>query len=219
MNVNVNGIKLFYEISGAGSSLLFLHGNGEDHHIFDELAAKLKNDFTVYALDSRNHGLSTKTDCYSYEVMAEDVYCFINELNLSDVSIVGFSDGAIIALMLALKHPETLRKMALLGVNLKPSDFTEESLKFVKDTYEQTKDPLFKLMLEQPDIELNELKKIKTPSLIIAAENDIYKPETFTNIASMLPNSRLQIMKDHEHDSYIAHKDILYHDLLKFFKD
>ncbi|MDR1616316.1 MAG: alpha/beta hydrolase [Syntrophomonadaceae bacterium] len=219
MKANVNGIELFYEKRGKGSPLLLLHGNGEDLHIFDELSEKLKDDFAVYCIDSRNHGLSTKTNNYSYDVMAEDIYYFIRELKLAPAGIAGFSDGAICTLLLALKHREAIKKMALLGVNLKPEDFTPESLEFVKDMYIKTKDPLFKLMLEQPDIELNELAEIKTPALIIAAENDIYKSETFTNIAAALVNSELMIMKGHGHDSYISHNDILYPDFVKFFRD
>ena len=82
MVINVNGTSLFYETSGNGAPLLLLHGNGEDHHIFDALADKLAADFTVYSIDSRNHGQSEKTDDYAYETMAMDVYAFIDALQL-----------------------------------------------------------------------------------------------------------------------------------------
>jgi pimeloyl-ACP methyl ester carboxylesterase len=218
VKAEVNAIELFYEKCGKGSPLLLLHGNGEDCHIFDELSARLKDDFTVYRIDSRNHGLSSKTGVYSYDVMAEDIYCFIKKLKLAPAGVLGFSDGAIVTLLLALKHREAISKMAVLGANLKPQDFTEESLGFINDTYGKTKNPLYKLMLEQPDIELDGLKAVKTPALVIGAENDIFKPETFANIAAALENSELMIMKGHEHDSYIAHNDVLYPDIVRFFK-
>jgi pimeloyl-ACP methyl ester carboxylesterase len=218
MIVNVSGTALFYERSGAGSPIILLHGNGEDHHIFDKLSAKLENDFTVYSADSRNHGQSEKTDDYSYYTMAEDIYGFIEVLKLGRVDLIGFSDGAIISLILAMNHGETVNKMALLGVNLKPDDFTEKSYQFVKDTYEKTKDPLFKLMLEEPNIELDAVRGVNVPILLIAAENDIYKPETFTNLVSALPDARLKIMDGHEHDSYIVGQDLLYSDFISFFK-
>ncbi len=218
MLINVNGISLFYETSGNGEPLFLLHGNGEDHHIFDVLVNKLSSDFTVYAIDSRNHGQSEKTDDYSYETMAKDVYSFIKEMHLGQVNIIGFSDGAIISLILAMEHKESLRKMALLGVNLKPDDFTEESYQFVKETYEETGDPLFKLMLEQPNIELDAVRNVNIPTFLIAAENDIYKPETFDKLLSALPDATLKIMKGHEHDSYIVGQDILYPDFVQFFK-
>jgi len=138
MIIRVNNIDLFYEKSGNGKPLILLHGNGEDHHIFDKISEKLRQDYTLYAIDSRNHGQSVKTNDYSYDTMAEDIYCFIRELDLEKVHIIGFSDGAIISLILAMKHSEILDKMALLGVNLKPDDFTDESYQFIKETYEET---------------------------------------------------------------------------------
>ncbi|MDR2175755.1 MAG: alpha/beta hydrolase [Synergistaceae bacterium] len=217
MIVHTGETALFYEKSGTGPPMILLHGNGEDHHIFDELSAKLESDFTVYAVDSRNHGQSEKTDDYSYDTMAEDIYRFIEVLNLGRVALVGFSDGAIISLILAMNHGETVSRMALLGVNLKPEDFTEESYWFVKNAYEETKDPLFKLMLEEPHIELDAVKGVGVPVLVIAAENDIYKPETFTDLVSALPDATLKIMDGHGHDSYIVGQDLLYPDLIDFF--
>jgi pimeloyl-ACP methyl ester carboxylesterase len=217
MKIAVNNIELFYNKSGSGEPLILLHGNGEDHHIFDVLVKKFEHNFTVYSIDSRNHGESSSSDDFSYESMAQDIFCFISKLQLKNVRLAGFSDGAIIGLILAMKHPECVGKIALLGVNLKPEDFTEESYAFVKETYEMTKDPLFKLMLEQPSIELDEVKAVFIPTLIIAGEQDIFKPETFVKLAQTMPDAKLIIMKDHEHDSYIVNSDILYPDLLEFF--
>lgn len=217
MKVTVNNIELAYEKFGNGEPLILLHGNGEDHHIFDVITNKLQNYFTIYSVDSRNHGESTKTEDYFYETMATDIYSFINTLKLGKVNIVGFSDGGIISLILAMNQSGCIRKMALLGVNLKPGDFKEDSFRFIKDTYEETKDPLFRLMLEHPNIELADVKAVTTPTLVVGAEHDVFKPESFVNLANTLPNAELIIMNGHEHDSYIVNQDILYPDLLKFF--
>lgn len=217
MEITVNDIVLHYETSGAGTPLLLLHGNGQDRHIFDKIMPKLAKHFTVYALDSRNHGQSQKTDDYSYAAMAADVYTFIQDMQLGKVNLIGFSDGAVISLLLAMHHGETVEKMALLGVNLKPSDFTEEAYEYVKATYAETNDPLFKLMLEQPNIELDAVRSVSTPTLLVAAEDDIYRPETFTALTDALPHARLQIMSGHDHGSYIMDSDILYPDLMHFF--
>jgi pimeloyl-ACP methyl ester carboxylesterase len=149
--------------------------------------------------------------------MAEDIYGFIEALELERAGLVGFSDGAVTGLILAMNHGDAVSKMALLGVNLKPDDFTEESYRFVKDAYEQTESPLLKLMLEEPNIELDAVKSVGVPVLLVAAENDIFKPETFTNLANALPDATLKIMAGHEHDSYITGQDLLYPDLLEFF--
>lgn len=216
MKLKVNNIELAYEKMGNGEPLILLHGNGEDHHIFDKITSKLQNNFSVYAIDSRNHGESTATEDYLYETMAEDIYCFITTLNLGKVNLVGFSDGAIISLILAMNHMECVSKMALLGINLKPDDFTEENYQYLKEAYEKEKDPLLKLMLEHPNIELDDVKNVTIPTLVIAAEEDAFKPETFVNLANGLPNGELIIMNGHEHDSYIVNQDMLYPDLLGF---
>ena len=217
MHIDVNGISIFYETRGSGSPLILLHGNGEDHHIFDKLADRLAADYTVYALDSRNHGQSQNTDDYSYETMAEDTGCFIQALGLDRPGLVGFSDGAITGLLLAMKQPRAISRLALLGINLKPDDFTEECYQYVKDTYQETKDPLFKLMLEQPCIELEDVRTVDVPVLLVLAEHDLFRPETFPALASALPNAQLKIMAGHDHDSYIANQDLLYPDLTAFF--
>lgn len=218
MKEEINGIYLSYSQSGMGKPLILLHGNGEDHTIFDELTQKLKQHFCIYAIDSRNHGDSSKTDDYSYETMAADVARFIKKKNLGKPSILGFSDGAIIALMLALQYNGIFAKMALLGINLKPDDFKPEILEEMRHEYAATKDPLVKLMLEQPDIELSRLKNITTPTLLVAAEDDIFKDELFTDIADTMPNATLAIMEGHDHGSYIVHEDILYPLLKEFFE-
>jgi pimeloyl-ACP methyl ester carboxylesterase len=217
MKLLVNGVELHYEKSGEGRPLLLLHGNGEDLHIFDEIFPKLARDFAVYAIDSRNHGESGKTDECSYEAMAEDIYLFIRELNLNKVNIVGFSDGAIVSLILAMRHGEVMEKMALLGVNLKPEDLTEEFRQFVIEKYEETKDPLLEMILEQPNIDIEEAAKVSVPTLVVAAENDICDYGFFARLSSAMPDAELKIVKGHSHDSYVVNQDILYPDFVSFF--
>lgn len=216
MQIEANNITLNYTQSGKGKPVILLHGNGEDLHVFDQLVNKLNAHFTVYAIDSRNHGESSKTEDFSYETMAEDIFQFIQNLQLKDVSVVGFSDGAIIATLMSIAHKDIFKKMVLLGINLKPSDFKKEIYDSIVEGYDNTKDPLLKLMLEHPNIELSELKSISTPTLVIAAEDDLYHESLFTDIVETMPNASLEIMKGHDHGSYIVNNDILYPYLEKF---
>lgn len=217
MFITVNGIRLFYEKEGSGPALILLHGNGEDHTTFDALAEALKPYFTIYAIDSRNHGQSQQTDIYDYTVMSEDVFAFITAFTLAPVSIVGFSDGGIIALLLALHHPEVVYKMALLGANLCPNDLLPAVLQDMQRIYEETKSPLFQLMLTQPHISLSEIKAVQTPTLLIAGEHDIIRLSLYEEMKSTMPNASVFIVEGHDHSSYIEHNDILSGTLISFF--
>ncbi len=218
MEINVNNITLNYLVKGNGNPLILLHGNGEDLQIFDKLVSKLEKQFTVYAIDSRNHGGSTRTEDFTYETMAEDIHQFIEKLELKHVSVIGFSDGAIISLLLILKYPETFDRMVLLGVNLKPTDFKLEIYNSIAEEYEKTQDPLFKMMLEQPNIELDDLKDINTPTLVIGAEDDLYYEDSFQNIVNAMSNAVLKIIKGHDHGSYVVNNDILYPYVAEFLQ-
>lgn len=217
MFITVNGIRLFYEKTGSGPALVLLHGNGEDHTTFDALTKALKPYFTIYAIDSRNHGQSQQTDVYDYTVMSEDIYAFITALALAPVSIVGFSDGGIVALLLAMHHPEAVCKMALLGANLCPDDLLPAVLQDMQRIYEETQSPLFRLMLTQPHIPLAEITTVQTPTLLVAGEHDIIRLSLYEEMKSTMPNASVFIVEGHDHSSYIEHNDLLANPLLDFF--
>ena len=103
MNLQTSKVNLYYEKYGEGQPLILLHGNGENHKIFEKSIAVLKEHFTVYALDSRGHGYSSPVDELHYEDMADDVHEFICKLQLKKPIIYGFSDGGIIALLVGIK--------------------------------------------------------------------------------------------------------------------
>ncbi|MCC8034400.1 MAG: alpha/beta hydrolase [Rikenellaceae bacterium] len=217
MTINLGGLEIYYEKTGEGGfPLVMLHGNGEDGTIFEPLARKLSRHFTVYTIDSRNHGRSGCGEL-SYEAMAGDVILFIRELNLPRPYVVGFSDGAIIALLAELARPGLFPRMALAGANLRPSDFREEIFRGFERAYSQNGDPLLGLMLTEPDIDPFDLGKIDAPVFVIGAENDMFIPETFTTITDALPKARLTFMYGHDHGSYIVGSDLLYRPLLDFF--
>ncbi|MDR0548368.1 MAG: alpha/beta hydrolase [Deltaproteobacteria bacterium] len=216
MFLKVNGVHLFYEKSGSGPPLLLLHGNGEDHHIFDKIAIKLANHFTLYALDSRGHGQSEMSGERSYDVMAEDVFAFIKARNLGRVHLLGFSDGAIIGLILGLTRLSVLAKMVLLGPNLSPDDLTPKAVDLIKLLIVATANPWLSLLLKEPRLKLASLAKITTPCLVVAGENDLFKPKVIPSIAKALPDARLKIIAGHDHQSYIVDNDLLYEDVLCF---
>ncbi|MDR1110575.1 MAG: alpha/beta hydrolase [Deltaproteobacteria bacterium] len=217
MLVDIDGVSLFYKQSGSGDPLLLLHGNSEDSGIFDVISEKLRGHFSVLALDSRNHGKSQRTEDISYGAMAGDVVGFIRKLDLGQVFVVGFSDGAIIALMVAMGHPGLIRRMVLLGPNMSPDDLTDEAREFIQGLAEEHDSRLFRMILSEPNLLPADLARIDTPSLLVFGQNDLFKPGTAAAMAQALPNSTLKIMPGHDHLSYVVGQDIMFPDIMSFF--
>lgn len=219
MYIKVNGIDLFYETKGSGKPIILLHGNGESHKIFDVLIEELSKKFTVYAIDSRDHGQSTKTNKLSYEIMMEDVVSFIKELELEKPILYGFSDGAIIGLLLASKYPDILSKLIGSGPNSNPEAVKKIWVILFKVLYFLFKKDQFRLVLEEPHISKEDLRKIKIPVLILAGSNDIAKEEDIRFIADNIPNSTLNILDKENHMSYVVHSPKLYKIIKSFIEN
>lgn len=201
--------KIYYEKRGSGKPLILLHGNKESCRIFDELAEELERSFTVYAIDSRGHGKSERVREYHYNDMALDVLRLVKEEKLSSPCIYGFSDGGIVALICALKAPDIFESVIASGANVSVKGLKTPSLFGMALSALITKDDRTKMMVREPNIPFDELKRIKCPVLITAGENDLIKEKHTRLIAQSIENSRLIIFKGKTHGGYIVHSSFL----------
>lgn len=203
-----NDIELYYKKIGQGDPLLMLHGNGDSHKTLENLGIALANHYTVYLIDSRDHGESIYTNKYFvYEDLAEDIDSFVKKLDLKNVNIIGHSDGAIIAALLGMSKKSYLRKIILLGITLKPDQMKDKWMEWIREEYEKHKHPLFRLMVEEPQIEYEELEQIIIPTLVVAAEDDVMNTENYIEISKRIPNSELYIVENEDHGSYVNYTD------------
>ena len=215
MYCSVNGIQMYYEKTGTGDPVVMVHGNGESHDIFDVCIRELQKTHTVYAVDSRCHGQSTDTDAISYDLMTSDLICFIRELKISRPVLYGFSDGGIIGLLTALKEPSLLGKLIISGANLNPFGLKMSCLlSLIPDALKGNK--LFRLMIREPHILPEDLKKISIPVAVLAGEKDCIRRRHTEQIAANIPDSTLEILPGEEHGSYIVHSEKLYPVLKKY---
>jgi pimeloyl-ACP methyl ester carboxylesterase len=219
MYIHVNGINIWYEKSGSGYPIVLLHGNSEKHEIFKVLVSQLSDKFTVYALDSRNHGKSGKSPELSYEIMTEDVAAFIRELKLEKPILYGFSDGGILGIMIAFKYPDLLSKMVISGANTSPDSVKPIGVKIFKIIYALTKDVKAKMLLTEPHITDEQLGRIEIPVLVLAGEKDLVKEEDTKHIAAMIKNSKLCIIPKEGHASYVVRSPKLYGYIKDFIAD
>lgn len=216
--VQVNGVCLHYAAVGEGKPVVLVHGNGEDHHLFDvEIGQLAEAGYRVYAPDSRGHGANERLNEYHYADMAEDMYRFIRALGLEKPYFYGHSDGGIIGLLLAIRHPETLGAMAISGANLTPEGVDPAFAEEFGARNEAHPTPLITLMLTEPHIDPRSLESIHIPVLVTAGEHDLILPEETQRIAEHLPNARRIVVEGEDHGSYIAGSDIMGRLLIDFF--
>lgn len=210
-------ISLCYTKQGGGPPLLLLHGNGEDGSYFVHQIEYFSRRYTVYAIDTRGHGQSPRgTAPFTIEQFAEDLSEFMDEHDILRAPILGFSDGANIALTFALAHPGRVSRLILNGANLDPSGvkprvqipivigYKLASLFAGKSAKARAKAELLGLMVNEPHIDPERLKSLRVRTLVIVGTKDMIKDEHTLLIAHSLPRSRLEVVAG---DHFIASKN------------
>jgi len=229
-----DGVKLYYEIYGTGEPLLLVHGNGSS---IGELKAQIdhfRKHYRVIAMDSRDHGKSGDSlDKLSYEKMTDDLAALLDHLQTGPVYVLGWSDGGIEALLLGIRHPAKVKKIAAMAANLNPN---EEALypEFIalvksmmasmpaaeKETPEGKRElKVTQMMFDEPHIETNALEAITAPTLVLASDHDLIRDEHTLEIFHHIPNSQLCIFPNATH--MIPYDDpVLFNTTVeRFFRD
>lgn len=217
-NISVNNVTLAYESVGSGPPLLFVHGNGEDHTIFDRTADLLKSQFTCYLIDSRGHGQSSPQKEFHYREMAEDMVEFLRALNLRDVTFAGFSDGGIIGL-LSCTRTHRISRLIACGANTVPKGLKAGYRWSMQAAHAFTRHPLLRLMLREPDISDEELRSIHARTLIVAGQFDLIRRVETDHIARKIPGAKEIILPWHTHTSYVVHSEKLGQIIREFCRD
>ena len=196
-------IQLHYTEHGSGEPLILLHGNGEDSSYFEHQIAFFQDRYRVIAVDTRGHGKSPRgTAPLTLNQFADDLSAFMDELDIASAHILGFSDGANVAMLFALAHPTRVKSLVLNGGNLFPEGLTEQTRREIDEEYEQavaTNDEdqleLLRLMIDEPHIDPAQLSELNKPTLVVAGTDDMIE-ETHTRlIAESIPNAQLALIE------------------------
>jgi pimeloyl-ACP methyl ester carboxylesterase len=219
---NVRGIKVYTEEYGKGKPLVLIHGNGGSISSMSSIIPFFSEKFRTIIPDSRAHGKSTDPgDSLSFEMMADDVASLLDQMKIDSAYIIGWSDGGIIALVTAMRHPGKVRRLVSTGANLwpdstalEPAIWKEEKKYYDSQRYklkithaEKNEWKIFMLDWEQPDIKLSSLKKIKAPSLIICGDHDLIRIEHTVEIFRNIPGAKLWVIPDSGHATLIEHQE------------
>ena len=196
-------IRLHFTERGAGEPLILLHGNGEDSTYFEHQVAFFKDGYRVIAVDSRGHGGSPRgTAPLTLAQLAEDLRAFMDGLGVASAHILGFSDGANVALLFALAHRERVRSLVLNGGNLFPEGLTEQTRREIDEEFEQAaaagdegKIELLRLMTDEPHIDPARLAGLDMPALVVAGTDDMIEEAHTRLIAKSIPDARLAFVE------------------------
>ena len=201
-------IELYYQEKGNGEPFIFLHGNGEDGSYFKHQIAYFQSKYRVIALDTRGHGKSPRGNApFTIKQFSRDLYNFMNMHRIPRAVILGFSDGANIAMEFAMNHPDRVTALILNGGNLNPEGVKcttqipiEIGYKIAKKFAEKSAEAkrnaeMLGLMVNEPNIKPCDLSRITAPSLVICGTKDMIKESHTKMIAKNLPNGKLAIIR------------------------
>jgi len=219
--IDIRGFKMYFEIYGQGDPLLLIHGNGGSIDNFSHQIPYFAAHYKVIAVDSRAQGKSVDTsDSLSFEMMADDFSSLLDYLHIKSCYVLGWSDGGINGLLLAIRHPEKVKKLAITGANLWPDTtaISVDDYKWGLSYYDtlgkmpQTPDiirtrKLVKLDTFEPHITREQLHQIKCPTLVIGGDHDIILPRHTLFIAESIPGAYLWILPNSSHSTLIDYKE------------
>ncbi len=219
--VEHEGARIRYATYGSGSPVILLHGGlGHGGNWGHQVPALVGSGYRAVLVDSRGHGRSTRdARPFSYELMASDVLAVMDALHLSKAGLVGWSDGAVIALILAMKVPARIAGVFFFGCNMDPSgvkQITEPSpvlarclgrhakdyrrLSATPDHFEEFARAVGLMMRTQPDYSAHDLAEVGVPVAIVQSEHDEFiRREHAEYLARSIPNAELVVLNGVSH--------------------
>jgi pimeloyl-ACP methyl ester carboxylesterase len=217
-----HGFRMYTEVYGSGAPLLMIHGNNGSINAFSHNIPELAKHFRVIVADSRSQGKSLDPDHpLTFEMMADDFSDLLDAMHVDSAYVVGWSDGGINALLLAIRHPEKVKKIVSTGANLWPdadafraglwdewnADFKANLNKEPTTDQEKNDRKLFMLDWEQPHISLAALHKIQCPCLIVCGDHDQISISHTALIYQNISHANLWVVPNSGHGTLIEHAD------------
>jgi pimeloyl-ACP methyl ester carboxylesterase len=215
---DIHGHKIYYALRGSGPTLVFLHGGGDSgEHSFARQLDVFSEHHHIVAPDQVGQGRTPDVPGpLSYTAMMEDTAELLRMLKLRHVDVVGFSDGGILALMLAVRHPELVRRLVISGVNIAPEGLRPEDLEELRATQNPKPttidEKLAHLWFTSPteaELNLQLLAKIVQPVLVISGDRDAITLEHTLKIFHALPDAELCVLPGTDHATFSGRSEWL----------
>jgi len=224
----VNGMQMYYAVFGAGDPVLLIHGGLGHADIWASQVATLSKAHKVIVADSRGHGRSTRTEQpYGYDLMASDYLALLDYLKIDKTALVGWSDGGIIGIDIALHHPERLTRLFAQAANVTtdgvdPGVMTNKTcaayidrsgrdykkMSKTPDQYDAFVAQISHMWESEPAWTKEQLGKVTTPTAIVAGDHDeAIKREHTEYMASAIAGAKLIILPNASHFAMLQAPD------------
>jgi pimeloyl-ACP methyl ester carboxylesterase len=221
--ITANGVDVYYERAGRGDPLLLLHGLLSSSSDMAMHTEKLAEHFDVLTADRRAHGRTPDVaGPITYEIMADDMISFMDALGIESAHVVGYSDGAIVGLHMAIAHPERIRRLVAISANVTLDGLTEDAKTFFLDTpADAVPDALIDgyralspdgkgrfpvvwkklqaMLREMTPISPGVLGQIARPTLVMCADDDLIRLDQTIEIFRAIPGAQLCVVPGTSH--------------------
>jgi pimeloyl-ACP methyl ester carboxylesterase len=235
----LRGIRMYYEVHGRGRALLLLHGGTGDGTQFAKQVPAFQGEYRVIVPDLRAQGRTTDgPGPLSYHVMAEDVVALLDRLHVRTTDIMGWSDGGIVGLDIAIHHPDRVRHLVTFGANFQPDGLLPEEVRWGATAsagdlgpavrleyqrmapdpahYEVAMNKILAMWRIEPRFTMDELHSIRARTLIAAGEHDLVRPDHSEALARAISGARLWIVPGASHGAMLEQPDLVNRTVLDF---
>ena len=224
----VNGIEMYYATYGAGDPVLLIHGGLGHADIWGAQVADLMRDHLVIVADSRGHGRSTRTEePFGYDLMAADYVALLDDLGIARADIVGWSDGGIIGIAIAMAHPERIGRLfahaanittdgvdpavetdAVFGAYVERMAEAYARLSPTPDQFGAFVEQISHMWASQPNWTDAEVAQITTPTAIVLGDHDEAITRSHTDhMAEVIPGAEEIILPEVSHFAMLQAPD------------
>ncbi len=239
--VRVRGIRMYYELHGRGAPLLLLHGGAGNGMQFSKQLPVFSRRYRCIVPDCCAQGRTTdRPGPLTYHAMAEDMIALLDHLHVPRADIMGWSDGGVIGLDMAIHHPDRVSHLVTFGANFRPDGLNPQDVEWNNtataasfgpgmregwtrlnpqpEHFEEAMNKIIAMWRLQPNFSLAELRSIRAKTLVCAGDHDLVRPGHTADLAASIPGAEMWIVPNASHRAMIERPEVVNPRVLEFLR-